>query len=289
MCTCGALSRYGPDGRLVSYLLKTSDSDFVPHWHGHVRDHRGRSFLAFGIVPQGGINAGINDAGLALMMSFLDYRGPREISEAAETGGAWWEDERGLINADLLSRCASVSEGMEFLFEAVRSRRPRIGGSHFLADPSGAIAVFEHCDGRMEGRLYPDGGVVARGNDGLLIWAEEQERLPPALREDRRARREVMARALAGLEASVSGGEGPDGLEKELKGILASHAPAGVDAIGSICAHGVGVPGGRWWSPAPNWTMSGIILDVAARRMIYSVGNPCAGRWRGLSFAEISA
>jgi hypothetical protein len=286
MCTCGALSTHTPDGRLVSYLLKTSDSDFTPHWHGYVSNPRGHDVLAFGKMKQGGINAGMNAAGLALLMSYLDYRVPPGTTATPHDDiFVRWPDDRGLINAALLARCSTVAEGLDFLYDAIGRRPGIVSGNHFIADRSGAIAIFEQCDGRMAHRVYQDGGIASRGNDGLLIWRDEQDAMPDVIRQDRRRRRETMERALAPLGTAIEAGDAPaERIGAALQTALSAHAEDGPTGVGSICAHAVQAPGARTPMAGNIWTMSGVILDIANGRMRYSLGNPCHGRWHDLAF-----
>ncbi len=97
-------------------------------------------------------------------------------------------------------------------------------------------------------------------------------------------RRERMHAALAALQESIFEDVPRDRLPEELKRILSSHSPEGPEGIGSICAHGVRAPGARSWSSKPDWTMTGVILDVIDMRMLYSIGNPCRGLWKEIAF-----
>lgn len=272
----------------MSYMLKTSDSDFTPHWHAYVSNPHRFDVLAYGIMKQGGINAGINNAGVALMMSYFDYRvSAGALVAQPDDMFVRWPDDRGLVNAALLAQCRSTTEAIAFLYDAVGRRPGIVGGNHLVADVSGAMAMFEHCNGRMAHRLYSEGGILSRGNDGLLIWPEEQETLPDAVRDDRRLRRETMERSLTDVRAAIAAGEFDEAhLDGKLKSALSSHAQEGSVNLGSICAHGIEAPAARMPMHGEIWTMTGVIFDVVNGRMHYSLGNPCHGRWKSLTFSN---
>lgn len=286
MCTSGVVSAIGLDGRRHVYLGKTLDFCHTGCWHAVVHHSQGHDALCLGMTPQLGVNSGINSAGLAVILSYLDYRGPFEAPNDAQSGNLlkWKGDDRGVANAALLARCTNVQEAVEFLYDFIPRYPGVTGGNHMLADASGQIAVFEHCNGQMQHQFYTEAGFTARGNNGLLVRYEEQAKLPAEVREDRETRYSAMLACMRETHAALCEGAVGAVAERNFKDMLSSHGHRGADGLGSICVHGLALPGGRASSPLPNWTISGIIIDVTGRKMSYTVGNPCQSEWRVLQF-----
>lgn len=84
-----------------------------------------------GMTPQAGVNSGLNEAGLAVLMSYLDYRpGAPAEGQAPLLRDT---DRRGTFNAAVLSRCQTVDESLKVLYELAPRYPDGPGGNHILA------------------------------------------------------------------------------------------------------------------------------------------------------------
>lgn len=264
------------EGQPIILLCKTQDFYESGYWHGKVSHPNGVSMVGCGVVSQIGINSGMNDKGLAVLLSFLDYRGPFETLESQDIPSKWHNDDRALINAQLLARCSSVEEALDFLYEQI-PRYPHIpGGNHMLADQRGNLAVFEHCAGEMNHRYYSEEGFVARGNNGFLVKKGEQDQLPDRVKQDRERRYFKMESVLkAIIKDSLKQAE----ILEALKQALASHDYHYDGQVGSICIHDQTLPGARASTHVPMTTITAIIFNVLEKKMYYTTAPPCQGDW----------
>lgn len=199
MCTTGAF--LGTPSHEPAYLLafKTLDSGPTGVWHSIVHFSSGTRAIALGSTGQQGINSGINDHGLTVILSYLDVVVPDASMTVEETMLLRSRDTRTLANALLLDRCRTVAEGAAFLDEFFHRHPSAVGGNHILADRSGAIGNFEHCGGEHVFRDVSADGLIGRGNDGCWANLQAQRGLPEAVRRDRALRSGRVVSALAGI------------------------------------------------------------------------------------------
>ncbi|WP_338833388.1 hypothetical protein MHLNE_23420 [Moorella humiferrea] len=286
MCTSGAVSAVYPSGEPFILLAKTMDFPISPCWHGICYLQNGYRCLAFGMTGQIGINSGLNEKGLGVVLSYLGCYVPEEKEEEQTKFQKWGEDERGLANAEILTRCSNVEEAVEYLYDFIK-RRPNIpGGNHMLVDATGKIAVFEHGLGSANHKFYEE-GYTARGNNGLLILEDEQTNLPERIKFDRSSRYERMNKVMFSIRDSVINGRitRTEAIE-EVKETLSYHNPEGKEKPGTICTHGLILPGGRTSLSKANWTITAAIFDVVNKEMFYTYGPPCESEWQKLSLTN---
>ncbi|WP_337100352.1 hypothetical protein [Paenibacillus sp. YIM B09110] len=289
MCTTGAIVINGNDGKRRVFGFKTSDSPWTGFWHGQLNRPGGFDSLAYGLVPQQGVNAGMNRAGLTLISSYFDYvenghdaQTPSESSPAPAVMGNphWGGDLRGIVQAEALSKCADAPGARQMFEQAFGDVIAPVGGNHVIADASGFIYVFEHCRGKVALQDASDTGYVARSNQSFLLFQEEQGRMAETTRKDREQRLEQAEGVLAELkrdEGDITSAEVID----RLKLLVSMHRGAG-DEPGSICAHGL--VKGRSNAAEPHETMSGLLWDITGRTMYYTIGHPCRSEWKELRF-----
>lgn len=279
MCTTGVVTTRTVDGERVVLGVKTSDSLPSQFWHGIVRQPGGARIAAYGLVPQQGINAGLNEHGLLLISAYLDYR---HIPDDPERMSArrWTADVRGMIQADILDRARTAREALDSLYREFARFPDSTGGVHLVADAAGELAVFEHCDGRAGHEWRSEAGYAARGNNGLCIYVAEQDRLPGPVRFDRTERHRHMEETMAALSAQAGRLTRAE-MIAVLRETLAAHGPDGPERGGTICSHGVD-GGVRSNLPGPHYTLSAMIWDVGNRDMFYTDGYPCARPWHTL-------
>ncbi|MEW6274656.1 MAG: carcinine hydrolase/isopenicillin-N N-acyltransferase family protein [Bacillota bacterium] len=287
MCTSGVISAVDREGKKRVFLFKTVDYDLVGAWHAVVRSGRGYDALAIGMVPQLGINSGLNEKGLGVCMSYLDVKGVEDSAKVESRMPARWAgDDRGLANAAVLASCTTVEEAIEYYYDFVAKHPGTVGGNHMLADATGNIAVFEHSNGEARHAYYTDTGFAARGNNGLLVIQKQQELLPEEIKKDRMVRYQKMNEFLAGLHFELKNGLNDEVIVQKIKGILSYHAPTGVDQPGSICTHNLQLNGARTNQPLPGcWTITSVIFDIMKLKCYFSIGNPCQDQWGTISFS----
>ncbi|MEL7566494.1 MAG: carcinine hydrolase/isopenicillin-N N-acyltransferase family protein [Dehalobacterium sp.] len=281
MCTCGVVSAKTPSGERISLLVKTMDFPISPCWHGVAFQPGGWKFIAMGLTGQIGINSGVNEAGLGVALSFLDYRGPFEDDGKSQKFTHWLGDERGLANTEIMSHCQSVEEAIEYLYEFVKDH-PLPGGNHMLVDATGKVANFEHCNGQAAHKIYEE-GFTARGNNGLIILQEEQAVLPELVKFDRKTRYSTMLDFVEQTKKIIETDGSREKAIAKMQEALSTHSPEGNDWPGTICTHGNVLPGGRANLAIPMYTVSGIVFDVTNKELIYTRGNPCENEWLKLS------
>jgi hypothetical protein len=290
MCTTGAIAAFDHDGRPIVFVTKTSDYMPSGMWHAAIEGKRGHHILGSNRWEVMGINAGMNRMGLAVVRSFLDYRGPFEIDKMKAESSVDFPfdlDRRGAIAAAMLERCSSVDEGVSYLLEVIprhcHQGSGQRGSNFMLADSAGRIAVVECCEDRLASQYYPE-GYTARGNNGCLILKEEQMALPDFVRQDREQRRRRMLDGVREIHDGIPKGMSKAEALTKLKKTCSWHGLSGASAPGAICAHGIRAPGTRTNSGEPFWTNAGVIFDLVEKTMHYAPGNPCRTIWRKMTF-----
>lgn len=278
MCTCGAVTTVDPNGEPIILLGKTIDFYESGFWHGKVSHTHGNHSLGCGLIPQIGTNAGINEKGLGVLLSFLDYRGPFEWNDSNDMPNKWESDDRALLNAQLLAKCSTTEEAIESLYEHVPKYPMMPGGNHMFADIGGNIAVFEHCNGEMNHRYYNEEKYTSRGNNGYLTILKEQENLPEKVKFDRSERANKMASALTDiLEKPVSEKDAINRMQ-----LILSHNDNN-NEIGSICINNLVLPGARASTHLPLATVTAVIFSLTKRTMYFTKENPIHNQWYTLS------
>lgn len=262
MCTVGGIST--AEAVVVG---KTIDMPPGPLWFGRLKGLKGLDILGCVIPQQGGVNIGLNEAGLGAALAFYSA-GP---AQRAPFQG----DPRGLINQEVLERCGTVKQAVAHLVAKVRQAPPEVGGIHLLVDLHGEIGVVEYAEGEVAYGYYPNFAVRANTAD----WLPPDERTPPEARTDRETRREYLLAALQRLHvrASRPGGT-PVTIVREFQQLLSSHCGE-EKGQGSICCHGLNIPNARLNGNGVVVTVAGIVLDVTRRTMWYATGLPCSVPW----------
>lgn len=280
MCTTGAV--LGRPSQNPPYLLafKTLDSGPTGIWHSIVRFGSGTRAMALGTTGQQGINSGMNHYGLTVVLSYLDVIVPEASMTVEDTMMLRAQDTRTLANAFLLDRCRTVSEGAQFLDDFFRRHPSAVGGNHILADGSGIIGNFEHCGGERIYREVTDDGLIGRGNDGYWVRLSSQQSLPEPIRRDRSQRSGLVIETLKGVRRQQM--HKADTIATIQK-MLSSHGEGGAKEPGSICSHGVNIPGARYATTTSNTTSTAMIIDIFDGRMLYTSGPPCQSKWNHLA------
>ncbi|MFC3797864.1 hypothetical protein [Cohnella sp. GCM10012308] len=281
MCTIGAIASRGANGEAVLLGFKNSDSPPVGYWHGIAGAESGYVSLAYGIQPQKGINAGMNERGVTLISSYFGCELPARDGRPAER--FWMNDLRGSVQAEALARCGTAEEALALMLERYRAAaEPTVGGSHVIADREGKLFVFEHEGADTAWHDDTAQGWTARSNQAFGLKLAEQAALPEAIRSDRELR---LVRARGTLEALVRSGASQKEALSTLASMLASKGGAGADAAapGDICADGVVY--GRSGAALPHVTLSGLIWNASTLEMHYTAGRPGRAPWQVLNFA----
>ena len=283
MCTTGIVSATRPNGEKVVLMGKTQEFLEAPMWHGYSFQEGKNTSLAFGLAGQLGYNSGLNEKGLCMMLSFLDYRGPFEADPEEKPNKAVWSgDERGLAIAHILTNYSNVEDAISYLTDYL----PEIpldcpGGNFHIADASGKVAIFEYCEGRSQYKIYEE-GFTARGNNGLLILQEEQEKLSEVVRFDRLNRYNTAIKAMEKIKQDITNGATRDDAVNAYKELFKIHHPEGSDKPGTICTHNLWIPGGRTTLTTAH-TISAAIFDLVNKEMLFTRGTPCTAEWEILS------
>jgi hypothetical protein len=279
MCTCGAISTTDQNGKPVIMLGKTLDFYETGFWYGVVSHSSGYEAVGGGIVPQIGVNSGMNEKGLGVLLSFLDYRGPFEMLESNIIPGKWDEDDRALLNAQLLAKCSKVEEAVNFLYDAIPGYPNMPGGNHMLADTDGTIAVVEHCNGEIKHQYNTEDGYASRGNNGVVAILDEQKRLPDDVKKDRFKRSEAMGDTLQNL---LNKKINQEEVIVKMKEILSSHRQKHQSEPGNICIHNYALPGARASTHFPLSTVTAVVYNLVDKKMYYTKTNPCQKEWFAL-------
>ena len=292
MCTIGAVATTDPRGNPVAFAHKTCD--YMPHsnWHGCSMGGLGHDLMGFNGLSRPGVNSGMNAKGLAVMRSFLDYRGPFDENEEGGRPKPDFPldmDNRSAIGAHVLEQFDNVEDGLSYAMEILPKYTGKgsgqRGGNFLLADAEGKIALIEHCEDRIASKYYPE-GYAARGNNGFLILKDEQAGLPQAVRQDREVRCDRMRETVREIHDSVPRGMSKDDALNLLKETLSWKGPKGDGGIGAICAVDLRVPGARTNSGAPCSTFTGVIFDLIDKVMHFTRGNPSENPWHTMTFSS---
>lgn len=281
MCTTGAIVLNNSNGNKRIFGFKTSDSPWTGFWHGQVNQREGIDALVYGLLPQQGINAGMNQMGVTVISSYFDYRRDQPNMKETPTDNPYWGgDLRGIVQGEVLATCENADEAktlFEYSFAGVRAP---VGGNHIILDDVGTIYVFEHCRGQTGLQIATDQGYVVRSNQSLLLFQEEQMKQEEAIRLDRELRLQQTEHILSTLKKDEDTIKNEDVLRR-LKALTSLHVGEGKN-LGSICAHGI--TEGRSNSTEPHQTMSALIWDINNRTMHYTIGHPCQSEWKEMQF-----
>src|SRR5579872_6867437 len=75
MCTIGAITGRDRAGEVRSFLLKTADCWAGCEFHHSIETSEGGvRRIDFSVEPQLGVNSGLNEYGLGVVISYSDYR-----------------------------------------------------------------------------------------------------------------------------------------------------------------------------------------------------------------------
>ena len=290
MCTIGVIAARDRAGDVRVFLLKTADCwPRCEFRHTIETSEGGTRRIGFSLEPQVGVNSGLNEYGLGVVISYSDYRfrDPEIYPPDEGTPGEFLsleKEPRTQMNQWVLAHCQSVPEAVEFMQRFVPEHPEMTGGNHLLADINGNLAIVEQCEGKTSVADYSRVGYAGRGNNSSLLILDKQASI--SVIHDCLERQEQMEEFLKGQVAVLEDGD-EFRFTQSAKAVLSSHAN-GPDQMGSICVHGLQARGTR--SPAvgpfraePLWTVTAMILDLRRRRMLYTVGNPCQAEWRSLN------
>jgi penicillin V acylase-like amidase (Ntn superfamily) len=220
-------------------------------------------FLYFKMGWQNGVNSGINEEGLAVLSSYAGTKLPQSKNQ----------DTRGMANELALSQCRTVQEGLHTLEKFFKEQPSGVGGTHFLMDADGGIAVLEHEPHLNTKRQIIKTDYLIRANEPLLMQAEKKNFIEC---EDRRLR-------YAQAEMGIKKISGATWLE-EMKKLLSAHLPKYFRQIGALCIHDFENKGSRSKDLSIHSTETALIFDIKNRRLIYSEGPPCHNQWAALTF-----
>ena len=292
MCTIGAIAARDQIGETSVFLLKTADCWEECEFHHSVATREGTRRIDLSVQPQGGVNSGLNEHGLGLVISYSDYRfrDPDLYPQDEEgPGDAYVRSEnepRTGMNEAVLTNCRRVPEAVQFIERFVTQHPRMMGGNHLLADATGNLVLIEQCEGKTAVADYSHIGYVGRGNNSMSLIRDKQAGI--SVIHDCLARQQQMEAFLSTQVAVLESGDESQFVESAKK-LLGSHG-GNSDQLGSICVHGLKVRGTR--APAvgpfgtrPFWTSTALILDVRRGEMLFSVGNPCEGQWHKLDLA----
>jgi len=153
MCTIGAVIHKGR-----TFLLKNFDYPPVPTGWAHFTTFDG-GFPHFALVDhdQQGVNSGLNDQGLAVQIS-------RSKCLADVTPER--EELRTVLNGEVLTRCATVIEGVARIETYAVQHPEMLGGNVMLGDRQ-QIAVLEYFGGQVKSEVV-ENGFLARANHSVL-------------------------------------------------------------------------------------------------------------------------
>ena len=153
MCTIGAVIQNGR-----TFLLNNSDYPAVhTGWAHFTTFDSGYPNFALVDHDQQGINSGLNDQGLALQIS-------RSKCLADVTPER--EELRTVLNGEVLTRCATVLEGVARIETYAEQHPEMLGGNVMLGDRE-RIAVLEYFGGEVKSEVV-ENGFLARANHSVL-------------------------------------------------------------------------------------------------------------------------
>lgn len=148
-CTIGAVKKGSR-----TFLLKNFDYSPTPIGWAEFTMRGALRHFALVDHEQQGVNSGLNEAGLGLVISSSDLP------------GAYRLEKRTRINARILSTCSSVNQALTLLEEYAYMNRDMRGGNFLFADKR-KIAIAEHFLGRIR-REVKEEGYIARANHSVL-------------------------------------------------------------------------------------------------------------------------
>ncbi|WP_094606465.1 hypothetical protein SPSIL_046420 [Sporomusa silvacetica DSM 10669] len=239
MCTLGAL--YG------KFLFKNRDmepgagitEDLI---HGHGR-YRYIGVAGHASPLERGLNSGINEAGVAVAMTFVDYL---PLPEAIKR-----KTPRGVLVEDILRNASHLDAALQIAGDFLTTT-PLVGGNLVIMTPDGG-AVIE--------QLYPKYAVeritqniTVRTNHFLNLKTDAKL----AVNEENSQTRFARFTQLLGSSDSQEPLSDEFSLER-IKSILADH-----EEPHPICRHG-----------GDAQTVSTAIYDITNRTIQYAYGNPC--------------
>jgi len=289
VCTIGAVATADERGEPVVFALKTNDYMQKPIWHACIAGWEGRDLLGFNLLERPGVNSGMNNSGLCVIRSFLDYRGPFEKHEEPAADFPQDPDLRSAIAAFVLEKFNTTREALPYVLDVIPrytgKNSGQRGGNFLMADAEGTVVVVEHCENQISHHFYQE-GYTARGNNGLLILKEEQAALPSYVQKDRETRRQKMEGVVADIRNDLPKGMRKEESLKRLKEVLSWRGPQGDGGLGSICCINLQAPGARTNSSASCTTNTAVIFDLIEKVMHYTRGNPSEMEWQTMKFSS---
>lgn len=273
MCTMGAVSH---GNRQI--MMKTLDFAEPGIYSGtFFHSESGQRVIGIGMWGQSGLNAGINESGVGIMMSYFGTN----VDNSPPYHGRW-HDHRAIYNARALFAARTAEEALNILEQCVRVEGSPVGGTHLMLDSVGTLAVLEHENGQTVTAVYAadEPHSLAYANTAHHGFQSAEELLPDTIRADRLTRERTLARR---IQAEILPCSDSEAVIRCCQSILSSHGEE-EDEVGSICVHHLNLPGARANLGGVMTTIAGIVLDVHNCSIYYSKGNPCEGRWQALTF-----
>lgn len=245
MCTLGTI--------VGQFLFKNRDMERGAGVTEDVIHGQGR-FRYLGVAGHAsrlerGLNSGINEAGVAVAITFVDHI---PLAAAIRT-----RTPRGVMVEEILSKAGDLAAALQIATQFLTTT-PLVGGNVVVMTPKGG-AVIE--------QLYPKyaieiltQGVTVRTNHFLNLQVTEPLAVPV---QNSKARWERFTHLLSQPEFRDNTDKPADRkcLVPEIKKHLANH-----ERPHPICRHGAGA-----------LTVSTAIYDIKNRSMYYGRGNPCQG------------
>ena len=236
--------------------------------------------LAYGLLPQQGINAGMNQLGVTVISSYFDYKSHQPLMKETLTDNPYWGgDLRGIIQGEVLAKCKDADEAKMLFEHSFTNVKAPVGENHIILDNSGTIYVFEHCRGQMGLQVVTDQGYVARSNQSLLLFQEEQMKQEETIRLDRELRLQQAEHILSNLKKDEDTIKNGDVLRR-LKALTSLHIGEGNHLV-VLCTW---YYGGKVQLLMAHDTMSALIWDINNRKMHYTIGQPCQSEWKEMQF-----
>lgn len=235
MCTLGAFSG--------QYLFKNRDMSANAGLEEELARGEGGRFRYVGVAGHAsplekGLNSGINEAGIAAAMTFVDQV---SLVQALET-----RTPRGVLIEKILGEAGNLAEALQITIDFFH-RQPLVGGNIAIITPDGG-AVVEQLYPRIAVEIVTQSTVV-RTNHFLNLT------VPGSLAgnlEDSQARFQRFSQLLSAKKATSVG-------VADIKRALADHAGSH-----PICRHGPDAI-----------TVSTAVYSIADRTLHYAYGNPC--------------
>ncbi len=251
-----------PEFTANGHLLIGQNWDWIPEVEGIVvraTDAHGRTHLGFTEAGIAGTKIGLNDAGLGLVINGLVSNEDRWSPDGRPFHVRCWDVLAARTLADA---------------ERAITESKRTVSSNFLLAQSGAGVVDVEVAPGARCRLEARDGYLAHANHfldekSLGIWQPLAEDRPGTFTRYAFIQEKLAAWAKAGRKVRV----------EDLKGLLRDHT----NAPNSLCRHPNEV-----YAPDDRYeTAVSVIMDLDAREMFMSSGNPCTSRYRKVSLAPI--